>query len=138
MMTISELYINIKKSLTAQFPDPKERGIVSRRIVGGVTGLDGNECILHPDRRVEIDNTAVNNIIKRISDHEPLEYVFNSAQFIDIELYTNSNVLIPRPETEELALKIVGDIQARLQCDNRVGDKPISILDIGTGRGCIP
>ena len=107
-------------------------------IVGGVTGLDGNECILHPDRRVEIDNTAVNNIIKRISDHEPLEYVFNSAQFLDIELFTNSNVLIPRPETEELALKIVGDIQARLQRDNRVGDKPISILDIGTGSGCIP
>jgi release factor glutamine methyltransferase len=103
-----------------------------------MTGSDSNDCLLYPDRRVEVDNIAVNNIIKRISDHEPLEYVFNSAQFIDIELYTNSNVLIPRPETEELALKIVGEIQARLQRDNRVGDKPISILDIGTGSGCIP
>lgn len=127
MMTLSELYTHIKNSLTAQFPDPKERGIVSRRIVGGITGLDGNDCILHPDRRVEVDNTAVNNVIKRINSHEPLEYVFNSAQFIGIELYTNSNVLIPRPETEELALKICGDIKARL-----------SILDIGTGSGCIP
>ena len=137
-MTLSELYTYIKNSLTAQFPDPKERGIVSRRIIGGITGLDGNDCILHPDQRVEIDNTAVNNVIRRIHQNEPLEYVFNSAQFIDIELYTNSNVLIPRPETEELALKIFGDIRTRLQSKNRVVDKPLSILDIGTGSGCIP
>lgn len=137
-MTLSELYTHIKNSLTAQFPDPKERGIVSRRIVGGITGLDGNDCILHPDRRIEIDNTAVNHIIRRINQNEPLEYVFNSAQFIDIELYTNSNVLIPRPETEELALKICGDIKTRLQSNNRVGDNSLSILDIGTGSGCIP
>jgi release factor glutamine methyltransferase len=100
--------------------------------------LDGNDCILHPDRRIEIDNTAVNHIIRRINKKEPLEYVFNSAQFIDIELYTNSNVLIPRPETEELALKICGDIKSRLQSNNRVGDNSLSILDIGTGSGCIP
>lgn len=137
-MTLSELYTHIKNSLTAQFPDPKERGIVSRRIIGGITGLDGNDCILHPDRRIEIDNTAVNHIIRRINQNEPLEYVFNSAQFIDIELYTNSNVLIPRPETEELALKICGDIKSRLQSNNRVGDNSLSILDIGTGSGCIP
>lgn len=138
MMTLSELYTHIKNSLTAQFPDPKERGIVSRRIIGGITGFDGNDCILHPDRRVEVDNTAVNNVIKRINKNEPLEYVFNSAQFVDIELYTNSNVLIPRPETEELALKICGDIKSRLQSNNRVGDNSLSILDIGTGSGCIP
>lgn len=137
-MTLSELYTHIKNSLTAQFPDPKERGIVSRRIVGGITGLDGNDCILHPDRRVEVDNTAVDAIIRRINKNEPLEYVFNSAQFIDIELYTNSNVLIPRPETEELALKICGDIKSRLQSNKRVGDNFLSILDIGTGSGCIP
>lgn len=137
-MTLSELYTHIKNSLTAQFPDPKERGIVSRRIVDGITGLDGNDCILHPDRRVDIDHTAVDTIICRINQNEPLEYVFNSAQFIDIELYTNSNVLIPRPETEELALKICGDIKTRLQSNKRVGDNSLSILDIGTGSGCIP
>lgn len=137
-MTISDLYVYIKQSLTAQFPDPQERGIVSRRIIGNMTGSDGNDCILHPDRPVAIDHTAVDNVIRRINQNEPLEYVFNSAQFLDLEFYTNSNVLIPRPETEELALKIVGDIQARLQGGNRVGDKPLSILDIGTGSGCIP
>ncbi|MBR4326031.1 MAG: peptide chain release factor N(5)-glutamine methyltransferase [Bacteroidales bacterium] len=137
-MTFSELYTYIKQSLAAQFPDPQERGIVSRRIIGNLTGSDGNDCILHPDRPAAIDHTAVNNVIRRISQNEPLEYVFNSAQFLDIELYTNGNVLIPRPETEELALKILGDIKARILRDNRVGDKPLSILDIGTGSGCIP
>ena len=126
-MTLSELYTHIKNSLTAQFPDQKERGIVSRRIIGGLTGMDGNDCLLHPDHSVAIDLVAVNNVIRRINQNEPLEYIFNSAQFLDIELYTNSNVLIPRPETEELALRIVGEIKS-----------PLSILDIGTGSGCIP
>lgn len=135
-MTLSELYTYIKNSLTAQFPDSKERGIVSRRIIGGITGFDGNDCILHPDRRIEIDNTAVNNVIDRIRSHEPLEYVFNSAQFVDIELYTNSNVLIPRPETEELVLKILGE--QRTRCMKGGGAYKLSLLDIGTGSGCIP
>jgi release factor glutamine methyltransferase len=141
-MTISELYTHIKNSLTAQFPDPTERGIVSRRIVGGLAGVNYNDCILHPDRRIEIDNTAVNNVIKRISSHEPLEYVFNSAQFIDIELYTNSNVLIPRPETEELALKILDDLRMRRGQGGGAASPSesdsLSLLDIGTGSGCIP
>ena len=137
-MTISELYSYIKQSLTAQFPDPQEQGIVSRRIMGGLTGADGNDCLLHPDRAVAIDHTAVNNVIRRINQNEPLEYIFNSAQFLDLEFFTNSNVLIPRPETEELAMKIFGDIKARFECCDRVGDLPLSILDIGTGSGCIP
>ena len=83
-MTFSELYTYIKQSLAAQFPDPQERGIVSRRIIGNLTGSDGNDCLLHPDRRVEVDHTAVNTIIHRIQQNEPLEYVFNSAQFLDI------------------------------------------------------
>lgn len=139
MMTLSELYTNIKNSLTTQFPDPMERGIVSRRIVGSMTGLEGDDCILHPDRVVDIDNTAVNNVVKRIQSHEPLEYVFNSAQFIDIELYTNSNVLIPRPETEELALKILSDLHTRQsQGGGEASPYSLSLLDIGTGSGCIP
>ena len=141
-MTISELYTDIKDKLAAQFPDLKERGIVSRRIVGGLTGLEYNYCILHPEHRVEIDHTAVNNVVKRINAHEPLEYVFNSAQFLDIELYTNSNVLIPRPETEELVLKILDDLKMRLrQGGGAVASSeknPLSLLDIGTGSGCIP
>jgi len=141
-MTLSELYTDIKDLLAAQFPDNKERGIVSRRIVGGLTGFDSNYCILHPEHRVEIDHTAVNNVIRRISDHEPLEYVFNSAQFLDIELYTNSNVLIPRPETEELVLKILDDLKMRQgQGGGAVPSSegcPLSLLDIGTGSGCIP
>lgn len=110
---------------------------MSRRILGGITGTDGNDCLLHPDRRIEIDHTAVNNVLNRIQQNEPLEYVFNSAQFCDIELYTNGNVLIPRPETEELVMRILNDLKMRRMKD-RVGDNLLSLLDIGTGSGCIP
>ena len=112
---------------------------MSRRIISGLTGIDGNDCILHPDRPADIDHTAVDNVIRRISSHEPLEYIFNSAQFIDIELYTNANVLIPRPETEELALKILADLRKRQgQGGGVASHNSTSLLDIGTGSGCIP
>ncbi len=138
MMTLSELYTDIKNRLTAQFPDQKERGIVSRRIVGGLAGVGIDDCVLHPDRRIEIDNTAVDNVVRRIQSHEPLEYVFNSAQFLDIELYTNSNVLIPRPETEELALKVLTDLRTRQRQGGVEARCSSTLLDIGTGSGCIP
>ena len=66
----------------------------------------------------------------RIKKSEPLEYIFNRAEFLDLELFTESSVLIPRPETEELALMISDYLKQR--------ETGLKILDIGTGSGCIP
>ena len=57
------------------------------------------------------------------------KYIFNNASFLDLELYTNSSVLVPRPEADELAIMISNYL------NNQSNKK---ILDIGTGSGCIP
>jgi len=64
----------------------------------------------------------------RLQKSEPLHYVLGKAWFYDLELKVNQHVLIPRPETEELVDLIIKDYP------NFEG----SILDIGTGSGCIP
>ncbi|GGW43040.1 peptide chain release factor N(5)-glutamine methyltransferase [Arenibacter certesii] len=59
----------------------------------------------------------------------PIQYVLGSTQFCDLDFIVNENVLIPRPETEELVYWILDEL--------RLVEKEISILDIGTGSGCI-
>ena len=62
--------------------------------------------------------------------HEPIQYVLNEAWFCGLKFYVDKNVLIPRPETEELVEWIISDCRFPI-------DK-LSILDIGSGSGCIP
>ncbi|MCB0538136.1 MAG: peptide chain release factor N(5)-glutamine methyltransferase [Bacteroidetes bacterium] len=70
-----------------------------------------------------------NQIIKRLLQHEPYEYIVENAHFYGMDLYVNKNVLIPRPETEELVNLIVQD--------HHKEHHGLDILDIGTGSGCI-
>ena len=70
--------------------------------------------------------TEFSKILDRLMNAEPIQYILGSAFFYDLELKVNPAVLIPRPETEELVDLVIKQIN-----DND------SVLDIGTGSGCI-
>jgi release factor glutamine methyltransferase len=61
----------------------------------------------------------------------PIQYILKEAFFYDLIFNVSNAVLIPRPETEELV-----DLIIKSQIANN--SNPITILDIGTGSGCIP
>lgn len=65
--------------------------------------------------------------LKRLKTKEPIQYILESAPFFGLEFKVSNNVLIPRPETEELVDYVIknSSINAR-------------IIDFGTGSGCIP
>jgi release factor glutamine methyltransferase len=63
---------------------------------------------------------------------KPVQYVLGEEWFLDRKFHVNESVLIPRPETEELVMLAIETLQQK-----GFQDKPISILDIGTGSGCI-
>jgi len=71
--------------------------------------------------------------LARLLQHEPVQYVLNEAWFYKMNFYVNKDVLIPRPETEELVEWIIND--ARETANTRESS---NILDIGSGSGCIP
>ncbi|WP_282161832.1 peptide chain release factor N(5)-glutamine methyltransferase [Ulvibacterium marinum] len=66
----------------------------------------------------------------------PVQYIMGKAHFMDLELTVNKHVLIPRPETEELVRWILTDCHAE-RSRSIGGNQSTTILDIGTGSGCI-
>lgn len=67
------------------------------------------------------------NWLSELEKGKPIQYLLGHVNFLDLKLEVDEQVLIPRPETEELVLWIAESHQ----------EKPQKILDIGTGSGCI-
>lgn len=65
-----------------------------------------------------------------LKHNKPIQYILGNTSFYDLEFKVDENVLIPRPETEELVSWI-------LTKKTILNNKNINILDIGTGSGCI-
>lgn len=72
---------------------------------------------------------ALRPLVKRRTEHEPLQYITGETDFHHAKIKVQPGVLIPRPETEEL-------VEIILQTEK--ADAPLQVLDIGTGSGCIP
>ncbi|HQH59612.1 MAG TPA: peptide chain release factor N(5)-glutamine methyltransferase [Bacteroidales bacterium] len=70
------------------------------------------------------------DVIKQLKDEKPIQYILCEADFLDFKFQVNENVLIPRPETEQLVLLAKKFLDANSYIPN-------TILDIGTGSGCI-
>lgn len=92
-------------------------------------GLSRAEQFLNKDQRIsesEILKTVF--FIREMEKGKPLQYVLGDAEFYGYTFFVDENVLIPRPETEELCSWII----------DTVDNGHATILDIGTGSGCIP
>ncbi|WP_394971530.1 peptide chain release factor N(5)-glutamine methyltransferase [uncultured Croceitalea sp.] len=68
--------------------------------------------------------------LTQLKQEKPIQYIFGETHFMDLTLKVNENVLIPRPETEELVKWVIDDCQVERS-------RNLRILDIGTGSGCI-
>lgn len=75
--------------------------------------------------------TKLESIQKRLLIYEPLQYVLGQADFYGLKFMVNDQVLIPRPETEELVHLVMEENAGR-------STEVLRVLDIGTGSGCIP
>jgi len=90
-------------------------------------GLTPTQVLMGKDNELSLDKQALlQNIIDRLLRKEPVQYVLGQADFCGHTFHVEPGVLIPRPETEGL-VRII----------SQQSPTPGSVLDIGTGSGCI-
>ena len=89
---------------------------------------------------------TLNDAIKRLQNEEPIQYILGKSEFYGFPFLVDKNTLIPRPETEELVDWIISEVTKfeskkvikSLDVNASPVELSISMLDIGTGTGCIP
>jgi len=84
----------------------------------------------------ELDEPTLEKLremVKRRADGEPLQYVTGEAEFCGLKFAVDQRVLIPRPETELLVETVLGTLKKAFS----VQRSAITIIDVGTGSGCI-
>src|SRR6478672_9723294 len=129
----------VKEQLQTVYEE-QEASNITGLVLEQVTGLSKTETVWK--REQEISEEAKQQLdldIERLKKHEPIQYVMNKTWFYGMELYVDKNVLIPRPETEELVKWIVDD--ARETGKNVFVRSPVEadettllkVLDVGTG-----
>ena len=83
--------------------------------------------IVNANEEIEVDS-SFSELVERRENYEPMQYILGKAEFYGLDFTVNKNVLIPRPDTEILVERVI----------DFVGDNQYTVLDIGTGSGCIP
>lgn len=92
-------------------------------------GWNRSRLALNPDEEMTPDEVRQwDEVQQHLKEQKPIQYIFGKAWFYGLEFRVNENTLIPRPETEELVEWIISENKNR---------QDITILDIGTGSGCI-
>ena len=129
-MIIQKLNLHIRKLLSKNLGlNLREAEIESRFILEHVLKINHHYLIKNYDQLVEANK--LKKIMKCMSDrmsHKPLAYIFKEWKFYDMEFHINSNVLIPRQDTELLVDLIIEKYDKQ---------RKIDILDLGTGSGAI-
>jgi len=129
-MTLQEATFFLLEKLRSIYPE-SEAVPITDWVMEALTGSGKAERMIYKNESITVvEEKKMNEYAERLLQHEPVQYVLNEAWFGGMKFYVDNNVLIPRPETEELVELIIS------HCKFPVDE--ITILDIGTGSGCIP
>jgi len=130
-MTVHEAQQQLLTSLYELY-DNREAATIADWVMEHVTGMRKIDRIMHKQSPLAPDRLAqLQQYTRELLAHKPVQYVLHEAWFCGMPFYVDENVLIPRPETEELVEWIVKEVSGfKFQVS--------SLLDIGTGSGCIP
>ena len=118
----------IRNALREHYPDSEALALAKMLLVEAF-GFSTLELYGGKDKEISGKRLDVlNEMIARLKKNEPIQYVIGAEVFCGWTFEVNENVLIPRPETQELVRWIEADWKS---------DAPCRILDVGTGSGCI-
>ncbi len=101
-------------------------------IIANVMGESRELVLMHPETLINKEQEKkIEKFIKRRLKNEPLAYILEHKEFMELDFKVDKSTLIPRPETELLVEKVLKDISASKK------HYDLKILDVGTGSGNI-
>ena len=123
------VFHEIRDALRGYYSDSEALALAKMLLVE-VFGFSTLELYGGKDKEFsEKHRSVLAEMIRRLQKNEPIQYIIGIESFCGLTFEVDPNVLIPRPETQELVSWIVEECQK---------EETIRILDIGTGSGCIP
>lgn len=123
-----KVYRQLRTQLESLY-SPSEADAIARRVMEDVYGLSLTDLLMDKDNALSEEGlTNLTNIVARLLKSEPVQYVTGMTEFCGRTFHVAPGVLIPRPETEELVGLIL---------DETPSAEHTTLLDIGTGSGCI-
>ncbi|MEF2228580.1 MAG: peptide chain release factor N(5)-glutamine methyltransferase [Candidatus Cardinium sp.] len=124
LRTLSDL---LCKALALPIPNPLECRAIVQQLLAAYLQVELADYILNPLCTISPAlQKKLLDAVSRLNKHEPIQYVIGATYFAGNRLKVTPAVLIPRPETEEWVTFLMHQLSP-----------PTSILDIGTGSGCI-
>lgn len=126
--TLKDTVSLIKQEISPLYPAQETDAIIFR-ILQHTLKLTRTDVYLKQDSKIPKSVfQSIENITKALKKFEPLQYILGETEFYGLTFRVNTDVLIPRPETEELVEWIL----------NEYGKDSLRLVDLGTGSGCIP
>jgi release factor glutamine methyltransferase len=108
-ISATDLFSQMRSQLESEYP-PDEARQLAMILLDHFAGINTKEMIINPGRMVEVaTHESLNQSVLRLLKHEPIQYITGIAHFCGYEFRVNPDVLIPRPETEELVRWILED-----------------------------
>lgn len=129
-MKLSSLRKAFFDSLSGWYPE-EEIGSFFYLLLEEYLQLSRMDFALNPEKETPSEYFGkFEEAIIRLRNHEPIQYVIGHEMFFDLKFFVSPATLIPRPETEDLVRLVLNEAK-------EIKKDRISILDIGTGTGCI-
>jgi len=130
-VTAQQAYQLLSSQLSRIY-DTRESANIADIVIGHISNEKKIDRLLNRNKALNADQQQLlADCTEKLLQHQPVQYVLHEAWFGGLKLYVDENVLIPRPETEELVDWILSNSQLTTH------NSPLTILDIGTGSGCI-
>lgn len=127
LMTLSEIYRKYLHELQTIY-SKEEAAQITSLAFESIAGLHRSDVIKEPTMLLpEASLDKLLDALTRLLNHEPIQHITGEAWFCKLKFSVSPAVLVPRPETEELVCMVSAYIK----------EKTLSVLDIGTGSGCI-
>ena len=131
-MNLQELKQKCKATLASEYENIELNSLMSI-LFEHITGWDQLKQVLNKEQKLpQVKIDQFHKALTSLQEGMPIQYIIGKAWFMGHEYIVNENVLIPRPETEELVSWIIDELKVEDQ------KSKVTILDIGTGSGCIP